>query len=245
MAAEFKSGSAGPRDYTDVPPGPVALNNAADLYLYPNTLAAVKISGAQLKAWLEKGAQRFNRIDPALTGAQELVNPGFAGFNFDMLTTPEVRYQIDVTAAPGARIVNLRYRGEPVDPARQFIVATNSFRTSSGFAGLSASQLVFTAPDSNRDAVIAWIRSAGTISRALLAAQRSWSFLPVQVAGPVVLRSAPGMADVARQAGLGAVVPLDGPPDAKGLARYRIVLDAGRPAPVLNAASAAAPAQTD
>jgi 2',3'-cyclic-nucleotide 2'-phosphodiesterase/3'-nucleotidase len=243
MAAEFKSGSAGPRDYTDVPPGPLALNNAADLYLYPNTLAAVKVSGAQLKAWLEKGAQRFNRIDPALATAQELVNPAFAGFNFDMLTTPEVRYQIDVTAPPGARIVNLRYRGAPIDPAQQFIVATNSFRTSSRFAGLGPTQVVFTAPDSNRAAVVAWIKATGTIGRDLLAAQRSWSFLPVQVGGPVVLRSAPGMVEVARQAGLPAVVAQDGPPDAKGYARYRIELGAG--APALNAASVAAPARTD
>ena len=38
MAAPFKSGAAGVADYTDVAPGQLALNNAADLYLYPNTL---------------------------------------------------------------------------------------------------------------------------------------------------------------------------------------------------------------
>ena len=52
-------------DYTDVKAGGVALNNAADLYLYPNALHAVKLDGAGLKAWLEKSAERFNRIDPA------------------------------------------------------------------------------------------------------------------------------------------------------------------------------------
>ena len=46
-------------------PGDVALNNAADLYLYPNTLYAVKVNGAGLKAWLEHSAKRFNTIDPA------------------------------------------------------------------------------------------------------------------------------------------------------------------------------------
>ncbi|WP_417921636.1 5'-nucleotidase C-terminal domain-containing protein, partial [Christiangramia marina] len=60
VSAPFKSGMAGPGDFTDVQPGDLALNNAADLYLYPNALHAVKVDGAQLKAWLEKAAQRFN-----------------------------------------------------------------------------------------------------------------------------------------------------------------------------------------
>src|SRR5205823_1034803 len=78
MAAAFKAGGAGVGDYTDVAPGQLALNNAADLYLYPNTVSAVKIDGAGLKAWLEKAATRFNTIDPAMREPQELVNAGFA-----------------------------------------------------------------------------------------------------------------------------------------------------------------------
>ena len=48
MASPFKSGHAGASDFTDVPAGPLALNNVADLYLYPNALYAVKINGAGL-----------------------------------------------------------------------------------------------------------------------------------------------------------------------------------------------------
>ena len=46
MSAPFKSGLAGAFDFTDVPAGNLALNNAADLYLYPNALYAVKVDGA-------------------------------------------------------------------------------------------------------------------------------------------------------------------------------------------------------
>jgi 2',3'-cyclic-nucleotide 2'-phosphodiesterase/3'-nucleotidase len=42
----------------------VALNNAADLYLYPNALHAVKMDGAA-QGLAGKSAERFNRIDPA------------------------------------------------------------------------------------------------------------------------------------------------------------------------------------
>ncbi|MCI0573184.1 MAG: metallophosphoesterase, partial [Myxococcaceae bacterium] len=42
VSAPFKSGFGGGADYTDVALGNMAINNAADLYLFPNTLYAVK-----------------------------------------------------------------------------------------------------------------------------------------------------------------------------------------------------------
>ena len=50
-AAPFKAGGKpGPDYYTDVPVGPVAIKNVADLYLYPNTIRAVEITGAKSTA---------------------------------------------------------------------------------------------------------------------------------------------------------------------------------------------------
>ncbi len=61
--APFKAGGRGGVDFfTQVPEGQVALKNVADLYIYPNTLKAVKVTGAQLKDWLERSAGIFNRI---------------------------------------------------------------------------------------------------------------------------------------------------------------------------------------
>lgn len=227
MASPFKTGAAGVADYTDVKPGPVALNNAADLYLYPNALHAVKVNGAQLKAWLEKSAQRFNRIDPASDAQQELVNTGFAGFNFDMLTSADVSYQIDVTQPAGQRIVNLHYKGAPLSPTKEFLVATNNYRASGGggFPGLDGSRTVIAAPDSSRDVLIAYIQKTKELTRARNGATRSWGFAPVAVKGTVVFRSAPGMLDLARQAGLATVRQLkadDG--GGKGFALYAIDL---------------------
>ncbi|MCV6591613.1 MAG: bifunctional 2',3'-cyclic-nucleotide 2'-phosphodiesterase/3'-nucleotidase, partial [Silicimonas sp.] len=54
-AAPFKAGGrGGPEYFTDVPAGDVAIKNVADLYLYPNTVRAVKVNGAQVKDWLER-----------------------------------------------------------------------------------------------------------------------------------------------------------------------------------------------
>ena len=227
VSAAFKAGAAGPADYTDVAPGNLALNNAADLYLYPNTLTAVKVDGAGLKAWLERAAGRFNTIDPARTAPQELVNAGFPSYNFDTVTSPDLRYEIDVTRAPGDRIRHLAWRGKPVASNQPFLVATNNYRASGGgnFPGLDGSRTVIAAPDTNRDVLIAYIRAHRHLTRAADGAARSWRFAPVATAGPVVFHAPPGKLALARAAGLENVSemrPDDG--QGKGYALYAVDL---------------------
>lgn len=227
VTAPFKSGVAGPADYTDVKAGDLALNNAADLYLYPNSLYAVKVNGAGLKAWLEKAAQRFQTIDPAKTEPQALVNLAVPSYNFDTLTSPEVSYEIDVTRTPGERIRNLSWRGKPVAAEQEFLVATNNYRASGGghFPGLDGSKTVIASPDNNRDLLIAYVRAAKRLEREAHAAARSWRFTPVKTAGRVVFSSAPGMLHLAREAGLHNVTQIaDDDGRGKGMALYAIDL---------------------
>lgn len=227
VSAAFKAGAAGPGDYTDVAPGSLALNNAADLYLYPNALYAVKVDGAGLKAWLERAAGRFNTIDPARTAPQELVNGGFPSYNFDTVTSPDLRYEIDVTRPAGQRIRDLAWRGKPVAGDQVFLVATNNYRASGGglFPGLDGSRTVIAAPDTNRDVLIAWIRAHKRLTRAADGAARSWRFARVHTAGPVVFHAPPGKLDLARAAGLDNVSEMradDG--QGKGFALYAVDL---------------------
>jgi 2',3'-cyclic-nucleotide 2'-phosphodiesterase/3'-nucleotidase len=227
VSAPFKTGAAGVADFTDVAAGKLALNNAADLYLYPNELHAVKVDGAALKAWLERAAGRFNTIDPTRGEPQELVDAAFAGFNFDMLTDPDLRYQIDVTQPPGRRIKDLKWRGQVVRAEQEFIVATNNFRASGGgaFPGLDGSKTVFASPDNNRAVLIAYIKAARHLTRAANGSTRSWRFAAVRTKGPVVFHSAPGKLALAREAGLAGVSLLkedDG--GGKGYALYAIDL---------------------
>jgi len=201
-AAAFKGGFGGPSDYTDIAPGPLAIHNAADLYLYPNTLTAVKIDGATLKGWLERSAERFNRIDPGKREPQELVNRRMPSYNFDVIQGG-ITYAIDITKAEGERIVDLRYRGKPVDAKQSFIVVTNNYRASGGgrFPGLDGSTIAVSAPDANRDVLIAWVREHKHLSRKTDGSDRNWRFTPVQTKGPVTFTSAAGKTELA--AGLG------------------------------------------
>jgi 2',3'-cyclic-nucleotide 2'-phosphodiesterase / 3'-nucleotidase len=133
----------------------------------------VKVSGALLREWLERSASLFLRIDPNSRERQPLLDGAAAGYNFDVVSG--VTYAIDVTqparydndgllvAAESHRIVDLRFQGEPVDPARDFLVVTNSYRASGGghFPGCDGSTIVFEAPDANRDALVRYLVESG------------------------------------------------------------------------------------
>lgn len=227
VSAPFKSGFQGAADYTDVAVGPLAINNAADLYLYPNTVYAVKVNGADIKNWLEAAARRFNRIDPARTAEQALIST-FPGYNFDMFTSADVQYEIDVTQPQGSRIKNLTYLGTAINPAQEFVIATNNYRATSGKSfidKLDGSATIWASPDANRDVVIDYIRKNPSITRAANGAAKSWRFTRVATAGPVVFSSGPGALTVAQAAGLAniALVAADDG-SGKGTSKYAVDL---------------------
>lgn len=227
VTAPFKSGFAGGSDFTDVAAGNVAINNAADLYLYANTLYAVKVTFADLKAWLEFSAQRFNQIDPAKTTAQALVS-SFAGYNFDVLNgDSSIKYEIDVTQPVGSRIKNLTYNGAEPNPQQQIVVATNNYRASGGgnFPGLNGSKTIIASPDASRDVLIKYVKSIANVKQATNANDRSWHFKAVTTAGPVQFKSAPGLAALAAANGIKGVTQVqadDG--SGKNMALYQIDL---------------------
>jgi 2',3'-cyclic-nucleotide 2'-phosphodiesterase/3'-nucleotidase len=144
----------------------------ASLYIYPNTVKAVRITGAQVRQWLEMSAGQFNRIDPQGAPEQNLINDSFRTYNFDVIDG--LRYTIDVTqparydsngklvAAGARRIRDLQHQGKPVDDAASFIVVTNNYRASGGggFAGLDGSQIVMDAQDENRQALAQYLTAA-------------------------------------------------------------------------------------
>ena len=201
-AAAFRNGFGGPDDYTDVAPGPLSLRSAADLYFYPNTLSAVQLDGAGLKAWLEKSAERFNRIDPHADGEQPLINTKYPGFNFDQIQGG-VSYVIDVSKPIGQRIEQLRYRGKPVQPAQAFVVVTNNYRASGGgrFPGLDGKNIVLASPDGTREILAQWLKAHPTLGAGDLP-QAAWHFARLKTRGAVVFTSASDKQAVAETDGL-------------------------------------------
>ena len=174
--------------FTTVPAGELTLRNAADLYLYPNTLVAVKVTGDELRGWLECSASQFYQIDPNSSARQELVNyTGFPTYNFDVIDG--VTYEIDVTQPPrddrdcnvvndGAhRIQNLQYQGAAVTSGQEFIVATNNYRANGGvFPGTGSDHIVINSPDANRTILANYIRNNSPVTPT---ADGNWSFATI------------------------------------------------------------------
>lgn len=159
----------------------------ADLYVYPNTLYAVKVNGAQVKEWLEMSAGQFNQIDPKKTEEQPLVNIGYPTYNFDILDG--LKYEIDVTQpakydkdgkvvnANTNRIINMTYEGKPVADNQEFIVATNNYRGSSQtFPGVSKGEVVYQSQDETRQIIVKYMQETPVINPA---ADKNWTFKPI------------------------------------------------------------------
>ncbi len=197
-AAPFKAGGRqGSSFYTDIPAGPIAIKNVADLYIFPNTLKAVLLTGAQVRDWIEMSAGQFNTIDPKGAPEQNLLNPAFPSFNFD--TVDGVTDEIDVSQPPkfvasGAlntatnvinpsRVKNLQFNGQPIDLNAKFIVATNNYRAYGGgnFPALGADKVILDAPEENREALVEYLRDGSKAAGGKVnpTADNNWRILGV------------------------------------------------------------------
>ena len=137
------------------------------LYPYENTLRAVRITGAQLRAFLEQSALYYRTLSPdGSAPAGGLVDPKIPGYNFDVVSG--VDYVIDVSKPAGARITTLSRNGRTVQPTDSFTMALNNYRQSGGggYAMLANAPVVFEKDVDIRSLIIAEVARAGTLDPA-------------------------------------------------------------------------------
>lgn len=152
----FKVGSRkdDPTYFTEIAPGNLSFKDVADLYVYPNYLVVLEITGENLKEWLECCASIYHTIDPDNRTPQFLINwAKYRPYNFDIIKG--IEYEIDPTKVPryrpsldlwheqSERVVNLRFNGQAIAPTDRFYLATNSYRALvDRFPGAGSSNVV-------------------------------------------------------------------------------------------------------
>lgn len=150
-----------------LPAGDITRAMIARLYPYDNTLRAVRVTGAQIRAYLEHSARYYRSLGPdGQPPANGLIDPAVAGYNFDMLAG--VDYVLDLRQPVGQRVTRLKYQGRDVQPGDTFTMAVNNYRQSGGgaYAMLADAPVIYERDTDIRQLVIAEIERVKQIEPA-------------------------------------------------------------------------------
>lgn len=167
----FKVGSRkdDPTYFTEIAPGNLSFKDVADLYVYPNYLVVLEITGKNLKEWLECCASLYYTIDPSRSTPQHLINwEKYRPYNFDIIKG--IEYEIDPTQLPryrpdlnlwhntSERVKNFRFNGVPISEDDRFYLATNSYRALvDRFPGAGSSNVVCATMKEIPEVILAYI----------------------------------------------------------------------------------------
>ncbi|MDB4890667.1 MAG: cpdB, partial [Gemmatimonadetes bacterium] len=126
------------------------------LYPYDNTLRAIRITGQQLRDYLEQSAKYYKT-----SGS---VDPSIPGFNFDIVSGAD--YTLDVSRPIGQRVTRLEVKGRAVQPTDTFTMALNNYRQTGGggYAMLSGAPVVYDKQQEIRQLLVDEVRRKGTIT---------------------------------------------------------------------------------
>jgi len=158
--------------------GSVTIARIAALYPYDNTLRKIRISGRQLRDYLEYSARYFRTNASGIVG----VDPSVPGYNFDIVGGAD--YTIDVSKPIGARITRLEYQGRPITPTDSFTFALNNYRQTGGggYAMLAGSKNLDDRQLEIRQLLIDEVRARRTLNPADYA-HHNWRIVPNAAVG--------------------------------------------------------------
>lgn len=126
--------------------GDVTIQDLMSVYVYENYLYGIKISGKQLKDWMEWSFRYYAQV----TSSNDLVMKdktlNIPDYNLDQLYG--ATYTIDLTEQAGRRIKNLKVNGKFVSDNDLFTVAINNYRFNGGggfmkAAGITKPEVIF------------------------------------------------------------------------------------------------------
>jgi 2',3'-cyclic-nucleotide 2'-phosphodiesterase (5'-nucleotidase family) len=142
-------------------PGPITIAQVAQLYPYDNTLRAVRISGKQLRDYLEFSSRYYRTVASPNVALE--TDPQIPGYNFDVVSG--VDYVMDVSRPLGSRITRLDYKGMPVRDTDSFTMALNNYRQTGGggYAMLRDAPVIYDKQQEIRQLLIDEVKQRGVV----------------------------------------------------------------------------------
>ena len=111
-------------------PENITMRSVVSSYKFANTIVVKKITGAQLKEYLEQTARFFALRNDTIIINPAYLNPSPKLYNYDM--ADGIDYTIDVSQPYGERITELKRNGSPVKADDVFTIALNNYRAQGG-----------------------------------------------------------------------------------------------------------------
>ncbi|MFK0106272.1 bifunctional metallophosphatase/5'-nucleotidase [Streptomyces sp. NPDC091217] len=156
----------------DIPAGNVTIKDVAGLYIYDNTLYGKKLTGAQLKDYLEYAAKYYHQVPSGTKVDTSTLTNANSFWDYMYDTAAGVSYEIDIAQAEGSRIKNLSYNGTAVADDQVFVVAVNNYRANggSGYPHIASAEIAYSSTNEIRQLMIDYLLAKGTLNPADFAA---------------------------------------------------------------------------
>lgn len=148
------TGAALFKDTSDLTEGDLNYGNIFDIYKYPNVLYTVKVSGAELKAYMEWAAECWNTWEPGDVSIS--FNPDKRGYLHDHFSG--VNYEVNLSKPAGQRIENVTFKGQPLTDDMTLTLCVNDYRfTGLKTAGILSGDKEWESSESVRDMLVKYL----------------------------------------------------------------------------------------
>ena len=158
-----------------IPKGPVTVRDIIGLYEYEAIPVVVEVTGRQLKEALEHSARHFGTYKPN-TPLSELTDERFPSYTYDV--AEGITYDLDISKPVGERILNMRFRGQPVTATQKLRLATITFRVNggAGYTMFKDAPVIYRSSKELRELIIDWVKRNGHIPTT---PTNNWRLLPL------------------------------------------------------------------
>ncbi len=135
------------KDTSDLPEGNIYYSDIMNIYGFDNTLVTMKVTGAELKRYMEWAVAGYNRWEPGDSSIS--FDPDYPAYLLDVFAG--VDYDVNLSGPKGERIENVMFRGRPLKDDQVLKLAVSNYRYASvikpeklaaGEADWSSSELI-------------------------------------------------------------------------------------------------------